>query len=42
MCGFSAAGVRLEYMFIVFVHLGVCPEPPEPQNLCVCRVKNWR
>lgn len=30
MCRFSAAGVRFEYAFVVFVHLGVFSEPPDP------------
>lgn len=30
VCGFSAAGVRLEYTFVVLIHLGVFSEPQDP------------
>lgn len=33
MCGFSASGVKFEYTFVVFVHLGVFSEPAD---LLVC------
>ena len=35
VCGFSAAGVRFEYTFVVLIHLGVFSEP---QDLLTCVV----